>query len=83
MNVEPKRIELINKILNIINEKESRVDVSKWAVDIFEHDSLRIKDPLVLKYIKILGAVDLPSTDRDYLYTVDDLKDWVNDLING
>lgn len=83
MNVEPKRIELIDKILLIINGQESRCDVSKWAVDIFMDDSLRIKDPVVLKYLKILGAVDLPSTDREYLYTVDDLKTWIIEIGNN
>ena len=82
MNIEPNRIDLINKLLGILSGTENRSDVSEWAVNIFEDDSLRINDSVVLNYLKLLGAVDLPSTDRDYLYTDDDLLHWIIELKN-
>ncbi|WP_330986199.1 MULTISPECIES: hypothetical protein [Enterobacterales] len=82
VNIEPQRIDLINKILNLLSSTEKRTDVSEWAVNIFEDDSLRIKDSITLKYLKLLGAVDLPSTDRDYLYTDDDFLYWISELKN-
>lgn len=48
--------------------------MSEWAFNIFDDDSLRLKDPNILKYLKLLGAVDLPSSDRGFLYTDDDLR---------
>ncbi|WP_168415957.1 hypothetical protein [Erwinia amylovora] len=80
MNVEPQRNDIIEKISAILSGKEKRNDVSEWAVNIFDDDSLRINDPVVLNYIKLLGAVDLPSTDRDYLYTDEDLSEWINEI---
>lgn len=80
MSIEPSRIDLINKLLKILSNTEKRSDVSEWAVGIFEDDSLRLHDPVVLNYLKLLGAVDLPSTDRDYLYTDDDLLYWISEL---
>jgi hypothetical protein len=82
MDAEPKRIDLINKILRILSGAEKRVDVSEWAVNIFEDDTLRVNDLITLKYLKLLGAVDLLSTDRDYLYTDDDLRHWISELKN-
>jgi len=80
MSIEPSRIDLINRILEILSNTEKRSDVSEWAVEIFEDDSLRIHVPIVLNYLKILGSVDLPSTERDYLYTDDDLLHWISEL---
>lgn len=80
MNIEPQRIDLISKISGILSGQEDRGSVSEWAVNIFDNDDLKISDPIVLNYLKILGAVDLPSSDRDYLYTEEDLKEWIVEL---
>ncbi|MCT2387926.1 hypothetical protein [Erwinia pyrifoliae] len=80
MNVEPQRADIVEKISSVLSGKEKRTNVSEWAVNIFDDDSLRISDPVVLNYIKLLGAVDLPSTDRDYLYTDEDLREWINEI---
>jgi len=80
MSLEPQRHDIIEKISGILSGKEERSSVSEWAFNIFDNDSLRISDPVVLNYLKLLGAADLPSTDRDYLYTEDDLNEWINEL---
>jgi hypothetical protein len=79
---QPQRIDIINKISEILAGNEKRDDVSEWAFDIFNNDSLTFEDPVVLKYLKLLGAVDLPSSDRDFLYTDDDLYHWIVEIKN-
>ncbi len=59
MIIEPNRNDLIKRISNILSGKERRTDVAEWAVSVFDDDSLRIKDFLVVNYIQLLGAVDL------------------------
>ncbi|WP_411704763.1 hypothetical protein [Edaphovirga cremea] len=82
MSVEPLRNDLILKISGILSGHEDRKSVSKWAVSIFDDDSLRVSDSIILNYLKLLGAVDLPSSDRDFLYTNEDLKEWLSELNN-
>lgn len=82
MSNQPQRIDIIVRISGILSGKEKRDNVSVWAMNIFDDDALRIEDPIVLKYLKLLGAVDLPSSDRDYLYTSDDLSHWITEIEN-
>ena len=77
MSIQPQRGDIINKISNILAGDANRDDVSEWALNIFDDDSLRLYDPIVLKYLKLPGAVDLPSSDRDFLYTDVDLRHWI------
>ncbi|NIE52501.1 hypothetical protein F3J41_10605 [Pantoea sp. Ap-870] len=82
MSIQPQRGDIINKISNILAGDANRDDVSEWALNIFDDDSLRLYDPIVLKYLKLPGAVDLPSSDRDFLYTDDDLRHWIIEIEN-
>jgi len=82
LSIQVQRVDIINKILNILAGNAKRDDVSEWAFNIFDDDSLRLDDPVVLKYLKLPGAVDLPSSDRDFLYTDDDLRHWITEIDN-
>ncbi|MBD8453293.1 hypothetical protein [Serratia rubidaea] len=76
----PRKSDLIKKIQNLLSGLEDRKAVSEWAFDIYNDDSLRISDPVISNYLEILGAVDLPSSDRNYLYTEEDFKEWIIEL---
>ncbi|MBC3483643.1 hypothetical protein [Pseudomonas sp. SWRI77] len=80
MSTQLQRIDIIHKISDILAGNAKRDDISEWAFNIFDDDSLRLEDPVVLKYLKLLGAVDLPSSDRDFLYTDDDLRHWITEI---
>ncbi|MNO89889.1 hypothetical protein D3C76_813860 [compost metagenome] len=80
LSTQLQRIDIIHKISDILAGNAKRDDVSEWAFNIFDDDSLRLEDPVVLKYLKLLGAVDLPSSDRDFLYTDDDLRHWITEI---
>lgn len=80
MKIEIQRSDLVDKISGILSGKNSRTEVAAWAFNIIDDDSLRINDSVTLNYLSLLGAIDLPSTDRDYLYTEDDLVHWIAEI---
>lgn len=79
MRSEPTRSDIVERISNLLSGSVKRREVTEWAFEIFD-DDLRINDPVVAEYLKILGAVDLPADDREYLYTEDDLSGWIAEL---
>lgn len=80
MRAEPTRHDIVEKISNLLSGVVKRREVAEWAFEIFDDDHLKISDSVVTEYLKILGAVDLPADDREYLYTEDDLNSWIFEL---
>lgn len=64
MDIKIQRIDIIDKVSDILACNAKRDDVSEWAFNIFDDDSLRLEDLIILKYLKLPRAVDLPSSDR-------------------
>lgn len=83
MNTEPTHLDITEKLSGIVTGKQSRAAVAEWAFTLMDDDSLRIRDALILHYLTLAGAVDLPSTDRPYLYTDEDIADWISELTKG
>lgn len=77
MNTIPSR----NEIANIINQLRTglidRNYAAQWAFSIIDADDIRVTDQVAWKVIQSLGAADLPSSDRDYLYGIEDFDDWL------
>jgi hypothetical protein len=76
----PSRDYLISILERLRSGDEVREEVSAWAMSIIDDDSIRIKDPVVWDILQLLGAVDLPSTDRPYLYDLADFESWILEL---
>ncbi|MBD1378583.1 hypothetical protein ID864_23540 [Erwinia aphidicola] len=57
-----------------------RMSASEWAINIVDDDHVRITDSTIWKILQCLGSVDLPTTDRDYLYENDDFIAWLSEL---
>lgn len=80
MNTLPSR-QVLKQIIQQLNTGVvSRSQVSEWAFSIIDNDEIRVTDQVVWKTLECLGAVDIPSTDRDYLYESDDFIDWLKKL---
>ncbi|KTR89523.1 hypothetical protein [Pantoea dispersa] len=80
MNILPNR-EMLKEVIQQLNAGViSRSQVSEWAFSIIDDEEIRVKDQIVGKTLECLGAVDIPSTDRDYLYGTDDFIDWLKSL---
>jgi len=76
----PERREIISIINQLKCGDIDRSLVSQWAFSIIDDDDIRVTDQVVWKVIQGLGAVDLPSSDRNYLYGNDDFDEWLNIL---
>lgn len=76
----PTRQEVVNIINQLTSGEIERSLVSQWAFSIIDDDDIRVTDQAVWKVIQGLGAVDLPSSDRDYLYGNDDFDEWLKIL---
>ena len=77
MNELPTRYEISSVINKLKVGVVDRTYVAQWAFSIIDADDIRITDQVAWKEIQSLGAVDLPSSDRDYLYGIDDFNDWL------
>lgn len=80
MNKLPDRDEVINVINQLKLGVAERKSVAKWAFSLIDNDEIIVTDQIVWKVIQNLGAVDLPSSDRDYLYDFEDFDDWKKSL---
>lgn len=76
MTSTPTRNDLRLKLEGLCSGEMTREDVATWAVSIIEDDSVRVTDSAVWDILKRLGAVDLPTQDRDFLYMDIDFDDW-------
>ncbi|MCT4708604.1 hypothetical protein MUA03_22370 [Enterobacteriaceae bacterium H16N7] len=80
MSTLPSRQEIIEVIKQLQTGTIKRSQVAKWAFTIIDDDEIRVTDQTSWKVIQGLGAVDLPASDHDYLYSFDDFDDWLNTL---
>lgn len=80
MNALPNRQKLRKMIQRLQAEDLNRIQIAEWAFTIINDDNVRITDQTVWNIIKCLGAVDLPSSDRAYLYNSVDFDDWLKKL---
>lgn len=74
---EPKLIECINKIKNLLNGKTSRRDVSDWAGSYVYADDPEVEDTRVWDMLILLSGIDLKDSAETYLHSTDDLNDWI------
>ena len=76
----PTRKELISVLEQLIEGKLDRHFVADWAEKYDSDDSYYIEDKKVEEALYSLSMVDLPSTDREYLYTQTDFHLWIKEL---
>lgn len=81
MNSMPSRKDLIDKIDLLCSAKETREQVAQWASSLLNSD-FQVRDRIAWSVLEGLGAADLPSTDREYLYSVRDFNEWRSMLIS-
>lgn len=77
---EPTRDVVLRKLDELRSGSVARVDVAFWAMAIIDNDEMQVINQAVMRALTRLGAVDLPATDGDYLYTEADFEDWMADL---
>jgi hypothetical protein len=65
----PTKEEIFEKYINLINETETRSEVSSWAEYWIKNDFRAPHDSKYWGAIVFLSGVDLISTDRPYLHS--------------
>lgn len=69
----PTRAEVAAVLRGLINGEQSRQSASAWASDWLLGEA-RVSDPAVWESLQLLGAADLISTDRPFLYDDEDFR---------
>lgn len=79
----PNRDELIEKLDLLCASKISREALSEWAFKIIDEEQAPSEDKIEWQILKNIGSVDLPSSDRDYLYMEVDFLAWKEELFSS
>lgn len=74
------RKKMVNKLTSILSGAASRVKISEWAFDILDDDGMKTHNVFLKYYLSAIGSVDLLSTDRQYLYTDEDINAWIEEI---
>ncbi|MGC4004208.1 MAG: hypothetical protein QM811_14245 [Pirellulales bacterium] len=70
----PTRLEISDQLHRFLNKELSRSQLSGWANHWLLNDE-NIEDPQVWKALELMGAAELPSSDRAFLYLDEDYSD--------
>lgn len=73
----PLRSEIINIITGLKSGEIERKSIAAWAFTIIDDDEIVVNDQIAWQVIQNLGAADLPTTDRVYLYDNEDFDYWI------
>jgi hypothetical protein len=78
----PSRAEIIAVLDAVLGGTMSRKEASDWAHPwITEaHGPGQVRDVAAWQALVCVGMIDLPTTDRPYLYGEIDIEAWRNDL---
>lgn len=74
---ETNLIECINKIKSVLNGQTTREEVSDWADTYVYADEPEVADDRIWDMLILLSGIDLKDSPETYLYSTDDLKDWI------
>ena len=70
----PFRSEIIEKLDHLIQQSESREEVATWAQKWVIADNPPEMERDIWEAIQFLASADIISTDRPYLYSVQDFE---------
>ncbi len=80
----PSRQQMAEVLESLIQDETKRREISEWAGEyiIFDNPQLypEVTDPAVWRTLKFLMGADLISTDREFLHTVEDFREWLNEI---
>jgi len=76
----PTRKELISVLEQLIEGKLDRHFVAEWAEKYDSDINYYFEDEKIEEALYSLSMCDLPSTDREYLYTQTDFHLWIKEL---
>ncbi len=79
--IQPKMQTIIEKLTGVLNGEISRDDVVNWSLQ-FIDDDMRIDDFKAWELLKLAGSIDLYESPNSYLYTDEDIRNWISEYSN-
>jgi len=78
----PGREEVERKLQELIDGTVAREEASEWARPFIVEEAgpPRVADEAAWTAIGAIGMADAPTTDRRYLYDVEDFEAWLQEL---
>lgn len=74
--------QIINELEKVLREELTREEVVDWAIHYIEWDGLEIVDFEAWEFLKTVGGLDMIEFPDVYLYSFDDIKNWISDHCN-
>jgi hypothetical protein len=79
----PPTLDLVEEQLRaLIMKRVSRRDAAAWAMQWVGADEPGVTDNRVWNALTALGAADMPTTDREWLYEREDFEAWLRELLS-
>lgn len=77
---QPKIDEITNKLKGIVDHEMTREEVGQWALEfIANDDNVEINDIKAWRYLVTVSSVDEMTAPDEYLYSIDDIKEWIEE----
>lgn len=77
---QPTKIEIDNKLNELIEERILREDISEWALYYIRNDeNIEIVDLNAWRYLVAISNVDEMISPNNYLYAIEDIQQWMKE----
>ena len=78
MMIQPKTDEITYRLKQVINNKMTREEVGKWALDLIRNDeNVEVNDIDAWHYLVSVSSIDEMIGPNDHLYSIEDIKGWI------
>ncbi len=78
---QPSKLEIIIKLNGILDRTISRDEIVNWAMEYIECDDLEVVNLENWKLLVAIGGLDLIEKPNVYLYSDDDIREWIRELL--
>lgn len=83
MKPAPTLHEVAEQLHGLLSGRAGRRQVSLWAAQWLTDPDVYVEDDTVRSMLERLGAADLTTTDRDFLYVETDFHLWLDQVENA
>ncbi len=78
---QPSKLEILKKLNGILDRTISRDEIVNWAMEYIECDDLEVVNLENWKLLVAIGGLDLIEKPNVYLYSDDDIREWIRELL--
>lgn len=79
--IQPKTDDITNRLKKIINNELTREEVGEWALAFIKNDdNIEVNDIKAWHYLVSVSSVDEMIAPDKYLYSIQDIKEWIEKI---